>query len=78
MPLVPEFMASPSSPSEAPMEIQCPDPLDLEPPTKRVLTVQEYFTRDHSMCPVLPHNVSTQTRCQDLSPLPPFAFPEVP
>lgn len=77
MPLVPESLTVSSSPPDAPVEIPCLDPLELEPPAKRgrVLTVQEYLSRDRSGCPVLPLDVSTQTRCQDL---PPFAFSGVP
>lgn len=77
MPLVPESLTVFSSPPDAPVMIPCPDPLELEPPAKRgrVITVQEYLSRDRSVCSVLPLDVSMQTRCQDL---PPFAFPEVP
>lgn len=77
MPLVPESLTVSSSPPDAPVEIPCPDPLELEPPAKRgrVLTVHEYLSRDRSVCSVLPLDVSAQIRCQDL---PPFAFPEVP
>lgn len=73
--LVPESLTTSVFPSDAPLEISCPDPMKLEPPAKRVLTVQEYLSMDRSMCPVLPLDVSTQTRCQDLYP---FVFPEVP
>lgn len=75
MSLVPESLTTSVFYSDAPVEIPCPDPLELEPPAKRVLTVQEYLSRDRSVCPVLPLDVSMQTRCQDL---PPFVFPEVP
>lgn len=40
MPLVPESKVYPSYPSDGLAESPCPDRLDLEPPAKRLLTVQ--------------------------------------
>lgn len=42
---------------------------------KTVLKTQEYLTRDHSVCPVLPLDVFTQTRCQNIPRLFSQRFP---
>lgn len=46
----------------------CPDRLDLEPPAKRLLTVQGVSFQGAFSVSFLQLDVSTQTRCQDLSP----------
>lgn len=55
MPLVPEYVTTSSSSTDAPVEIPCPDPIELEPPAKGVLTIQEYLLSFfHLMCPRRP------------------------
>lgn len=56
MPLVPEYVTTSSSSTDAPVEIPCPDPIELELPAKGVLTIQEYLSHV-----ILSLDVSTQT-----------------
>lgn len=56
MPLLPASVTTSSSSTDAPVKIPCPDPIELEPPAKGVLTIQEYLSHV-----ILSLDVSTQT-----------------